>query len=161
MRFLIIDWKEKIKAFQDAVINKDILIKNIKKDLKSMQSALSNEEEVILIFARGSRYEIYPEYEKDFDYVHSLKKGNFKKIFEMKALEREIIETENTLRGLLKNNPAMLAEFEETLEIRHTLLLFTIYFYKNNKINKSYKKLTYKNIEAYVYKFLNGFGIAI
>ncbi len=158
---MIIDWKDKIKAFQDATIRKDIIIKNIKKDLKLIKSTLSNEEEVILVFASGSRYEIYPIYEEIFEYGNSFKQRNFSEILEIKALEREIIETENTIRDLLKNNPVQLANFEDYIECRHSILLFTIYFYKNNKINKSYKKITYKNIETYIYKFLNNFGIMI
>ena len=126
-----------------------------------MKSTLSNEEEVILVFASGSRYEIYPIYEEIFEYGNSFKQRNFKEILEIKALEKEIIETENTLRDLLKNNPVQLAIFEEYIDYRHFILLYTVYFYKNNKINKTYKGITYKNIEAYVYKVLNNFGIMI
>lgn len=160
MRFLIINWKDKIKAFQDAATNKNKIIKNIKKDLKLIKSTLSDEEEVILVFESGSRYEIYPIYGELFEHGNNFKRS-FTEILEIKALEKEIIETENTLRDLLKNNPVQLASFEEYVDCRHTVLLFTVYFYKNNKINKTYKGITYKDIEAYVHRILNDFGIAI
>ena len=157
---MIINWKDKIKAFQDAATNKNKIIKNIKKDLKLIKSTLSDEEEVILVFASGSRYEIYPIYEELFECGNTFKRS-FNEILEIKALEREIVETENTLRDLLKNNPVQLAIFEEYIDNRHLVLLYTVYFYKNNKINKTYKGITYKNIEAYVYGILNDFGITI
>ena len=126
-----------------------------------MESILSIEEEVILILTGGSHYEIYPIYEKIFDYAHSSKKGNFKGIFEMKAIENEILEIEECIRSRLKKDPVRLEYFEECFDLALTVPRFIINLYENNKLDKSYKKAFYEDVELYIREVLRDFGITV
>jgi hypothetical protein len=159
---MLINWTNQIKSFLEIASDSDRnqIIDSIKQDIKTLESTLFNGEKIILVFASGSRFEIYPLFENEELDIRNITK-DFNQIYQFNSLKNRMSEIEAELRDALKNDPDVFAEFEKYIEFKHSSPLFSIDLYKDNKINKSYKKLTYRNIESYIHGILGGLGIVV
>jgi hypothetical protein len=160
MRKLLINWIDQIKSFQKTETDKGAIIRSLKQDLDTIEPVLLTGEKVILIFAKGTRHEIYPLFENGELDIRNIT-NDFTAIYEFNVLKNRILEKVNYLREQLKNNPDLLADTEELIKLKLSPPLFSIDLYKNNKIYKSYKRISCDYIEIYIYGVLDSFGIVL
>lgn len=160
VRIMVINWSGRILAFLNEAAEHDEMIDSMKKDLEMIQSALFSGEKVILVFVSGSHFEIYPLFEKGEADIRGITR-DFNEIYQYNSLKNKIAEIEEELKEALKNDPENLAKFEEFVEFRRNSPLYRIDLYKDHMLRKTYKRITYRDVETYIRGVLAGLGIRI
>lgn len=160
MRIMVINWSREILAFLGETVEHEEMVDSMKKDLEMIGSALFSGEKVILIFVSGSHFEIYPLFEKGEVDIRGITK-DFNEIYQYNSLKNKIAEIEEELKEALKNDPETLAKFEEFVDFRRNSPLYRMDLYKDHMLRKSYKKITYRDVETYIRGVLAGLGIRI